>query len=322
MSFKEAQHGGTEASRLPAWPKGPSPVVPAAITLIVWPAHSLIGNVALGALSLPLVALLSFGSTAVVLLGVKAVNVARSGISCRQTLASSQPLASARLGIFGFTASILTLYFGFTVGSPVVVNVLASAWPILVAAWLAFREPGRSTLTVFAFAALGLAGFLVTLAADGGPQWGGGLLGYAAGFMSSVCMAYYSVASRGASAPPLDSMIVGAVAGAVIAAVWALAAHVAFSPNVYWLAALYTGVGVSACGFLAWGAAMRRSNGRLAPLGFTSTLASTLLLIAFGYSTGGLLVMVGSGLILLSTAGVLLVERVVGRAPVIAPAKP
>jgi drug/metabolite transporter (DMT)-like permease len=287
--------------------------MPAAIALTVWSIHSLIGNIALESLLLPLVTFLQFSSAAIVLLGVKTFNVVRSGASWRQVLENSQPLESARLGVLGFTASMLTLYFGFTVGSPVVVNVFASAWPILAAAWLALREPGRSTLTVFAFATLGLIGFLVTLSADGGPNWGGGLLGYAAGFTSSVCMAYYSVASRSTSAPPLDSMLVGALVGVAITSVWAIAEHVDWTPNSYWLAAVYTGVGASACGFLAWGAAMRRSNGRLAPLGFTSTLASTLLLIAFGYSTGGPLVTTGAGLILLSTAGVLLVEQFLGR---------
>lgn len=289
----------------------PAAGVPAIAVLLalagiaLWSTNALAGSAALGRLPVSTVVFVQC-ATATVALGV--VRHMRR----RRTLA---PLGHADwryalvLGGLGFGGTIILQYLSFAHAPIVEANIIAYGWPMFAAVWLALGKLDRHSAAGLLFACVGFAGVAIIAVSGGGLNGGGSALGYAAALGSAVCMAFYSLGSGRARVPALDMMLCGAVIATLASAVLMLGSGVSWAPTVAWLAAAYIGLGPCAAGYALWSAAMARTGGRLAPIGYATPLLSTIVLLAAGRPVSGVGTVVGGLFIVVCTVGVVVSTR-------------
>jgi drug/metabolite transporter (DMT)-like permease len=297
--------------------------VSAAFTAIIfWSTNALAAKFALAELGVIQVLALQFGGAALTLVTLRAWRARRvdarasrsSEADQRPSPLSSHVLGAVLVGVVGLTGTIFLQYLAFATAPIVEANVVAYGWPLFAALWAALAYRSRQTFAGVPLAVVGFAGVALILGSGGGfGATDGGTAGYVAALASAVCMAFYTIMS-GRSRAPGDTYLLPATAfGMVLALALCLTG---FAPWMWssagagaWVASVYAGVGPMAGGFWLWSRAMSGGGAKkLAPLGYATPLASTLLLLLSGetFTLGALL---GTLLVILCSIGVLVIDR-------------
>jgi drug/metabolite transporter (DMT)-like permease len=295
-----------------------------------WSTNALAAKFALAELGVVQVLALQFGGAALTLVTLRVgksyaaradARVDRVGRSSEAVRRSSlllsdvsEALGGVLVGVVGLTGTIFLQYLAFATAPIVEANVVAYGWPLFAALWVALVHRSRQTFAGVPLAMVGFGGVAIILGSSGGfGATDGGAAGYIAALASAVCMAFYTVMS-GRSHASVDTFLLLATAfGMVFALALCLTG---FAPWTWtsagvgaWGASVYAGVGPMAGGFWLWSRAMSGGGAkRLAPLGYATPLASTVLLLFSGetFTSGTLL---GALLVLICSVGVLVMDR-------------
>lgn len=300
----------------------PTGVVAAFIAIMFWSTNALAAKVALAELEVVQVLVLQFGGAAATLAMLRALRLVGASASASgsskntrwPSLRSLDVLGGVAVGVVGLTGTIFLQYLAFATAPIVEANVLAYGWPLFAAIWAALAYRSRQTLAGVPLALIGFAGVAIILISGGSlGSGGGGTAGYVAALASAACMTFYTVMS-GRSRVALDTLLLLATTFGMVAAL--ILCIVGFAPWLWastslgaWAASVYAGVGPMAGGFFLWSLAMSGDGTRrLAPLGYATPLASTILLLLFGetFTSGTLL---GALLVLACSIGVLVMDR-------------
>lgn len=288
-----------------------------------WSTNALAAKFALAELGVVQVLALQFGGAALTLVTLRACRshaaradrVDRSSEAVRRSsLLLSDALGGVLVGVVGLTGTIFLQYLAFATAPIVEANVVAYGWPLLAALWAALAYRSRQTFAGVPLAMVGFGGVALILGSSGGfGVTDGGAAGYIAALASAVCMAFYTVMSGRSRASVDASLLLATAFGMVFALALCLTG---FAPWTWtsagvgaWVASVYAGVGPMAGGFWLWSRAMSGGGAkRLAPLGYATPLASTVLLLLFGetFTSGTLL---GALLVLICSIGVLVMDR-------------
>src|SRR6185437_2562168 len=280
-----------------------------------WSTNALAGSTALATLDLGVVLVLQFTSATAALCliaGVSALRRRRLHGTEAAALRGRDYAYGALVGFVGFCGTQTTQYVGFAYAPIVESNIIAYAWPMFAAVWMAITARSRHTVAGFLLSLVGFAGVGITTVAQHTGTSTGSTVGYISALASALCMAYYTLAVARTRTSPIYVMLTGGACGIVVSAIMALALHTRWDPSVAWLAMAYVGVGPCAAGFLLWSAGMAKSRGRLAPLGYATPVMSTCVLLIVGRSFGNPIAAVGAILVLLCTIGVLVNDRLSG----------
>jgi drug/metabolite transporter (DMT)-like permease len=291
-------------------------VAAAFAAVALWSTNALAAKLALVELGVVQVLALQFGGATAALAALRAARSARTGgtgetVQC-PSLRLPYVLGGMAVGVVGLTGTISLQYLAFATAPIVEANVLAYGWPLFAAIWAAVAYRTRRTLTGVPLAMVGFAGVALILGFGSGFEaTGGGTAGYAAALASAACMTLYTVASGRSRVPANASLLLASTLGMVFVLVLCAAgtAPWVWSGAGAWAASVYAGVGPMAGGFLLWSVAMSGDGAKtLAPLGYATPLLSTALLLLFGetLAPGALL---GSALVLVSSIGVLIMNR-------------
>jgi drug/metabolite transporter (DMT)-like permease len=287
-----------------------------------WSTNALAAKFALAELGVVQVLALQFGGAALTLVALRAWRAARANLRAdksseairRSSPLSSDALGAVLVGVVGLTGTIFLQYLAFATAPIVEANVVAYGWPLFAALWAALAYRSRQTFAGVPLAMVGFAGVALILGSGGGfSATDGGTTGYIAALASAVCMTFYTVMS-GRSRAPVDTFLLPATALGMVFALalclTGLAPWMWTSASVgAWIASVYAGVGPMVGGFWLWSRAMSGDGAkRLAPLGYATPLASTMLLLLFGetFTSGTLL---GALLVLACSIGVLVLDR-------------
>ncbi|MBA3249790.1 MAG: DMT family transporter [Geodermatophilaceae bacterium] len=280
----------------------------------LWSTNAYAADLALSRMGLGWLLVVQFGTAAAALLAVRAVHRRRAtaaGTASRDAESGAAALRpmTAILGVVGLTGTIFLQYLAFATAPIVAANVLAYGWPLLAALGIAATRRNRHALLSTGLAIVGFGGVVLifTSPADGADasvaataSWG-----YLAAVGSAACMAVYTFGAGGTVTSPFRLLIPAALTGTVAAG-----ALVAFTDGPAptsggVLAAVYLGLGPMAAGYALWTFAMARGGVvRLSPLGYTTPLLSTLLLLAAG-APATTSTLAGVGLVLACSLGVL-----------------
>lgn len=296
----------------------PTGTAAALIAIMLWSTNALAATFALDGLGVVQVLALQFGGATATLAMLRALRSTPASGSIKEmqwsSLRSLRFFGTMAVGIVGLTGTIVLQYVAFATVPIIEANVLAYGWPLFAAIWAALTYRSRQTLIGVPLAMLGFAGVAIILVSGGNLGHGDGeFVGYVAAIASALCMTLYTVMS-GRLRIPVDTVLLIATAlGSVVAltlCITGLAPWQWGSTNLgAWAASVYAGVGPMAGGFYLWSRAMSGDGARrLAPLGYATPLASTVLLLLFGamFTSG---TMVGALLVLLCSVGVLVVSR-------------
>ncbi|GAA1388310.1 DMT family transporter [Pseudonocardia kongjuensis] len=286
--------------------------------VVLWSTNAYAAGVALAHMQVEWLLLVQYGSAAVVFLAVRLVAHRNS----RRRTAGPRGVAGAGpwvlvVGVVGLTGTIFLQYTAFALAPIVAANVLAYGWPLLAALAVLIVRRDRSALRGAGLAVLGFAGvaliFISPGAADTGdnaaalgtsPMWG-----YVAALGSAVCMTAYTLGSGRVSVPVADLLLPATIVGVIGAAMLVAISGAPSPPLVGMAAAAYIGLGPMAAGYGLWTVAMSHGGARtLSPLGYATPLLSTTLLIVTGASATPA-TLLGIGLILASSTGVLLTQH-------------
>lgn len=297
----------------------------------LWSTNAYAAEIALAHLGVAWLLLVQYGSAALVLgLVTRASGLrrrwgepARSGPAGPHTppgagtggpnSAATRP-GTVALGVVGLTGTVLLQYAAFALAPIVAANVLAYAWPLIAAFWLAATRRDRGTTIAAVLAVVGFLGVLLIFAGPG-PQsaapataaettWG-----YAAALGSAICMAAYTLWSGRASVGVENLLLPATVVGVVSAGVLVVVTHGVAPTSLGVGVATFIGVGPMAAGYGLWTRAMRGDGAaRLAPLGYATPMLSTGLLLATG-APASVTMLVGIAVVLVSSVGVLVVGR-------------
>lgn len=286
-------------------------VLAALAAVVLWSTNAWAADVALDRMSLGWLLLVQYGTAAAALLGVRAVGRRHRGPPGE---GMTPRVGVAAIGVLGLTGTIFLQYLAFATAPIVAANVLTYAWPLLAAVWVAATARTRRATGLAGLALLGFGGVAVIFAGPtaAGPDSAAGpaaTWGYVAALGSAVCMAGYTLASAHVQAAATDLLIPASLVGTLAAAVLTASTPGAWPPASGWLAAVYLGLGPMAAGYGLWTLAMARGGAdRLSPIGYATPLLSTLLLIATG-APATTTTLVGIGLILACSIGVLAAQR-------------
>jgi drug/metabolite transporter (DMT)-like permease len=294
----------------------------AIVAVLFWATNALAAKFALAELGVMQVLALQFGGATATLAALRALRTVRadagtkgsSGYVQWSSLLSPAVLGGVLVGVVGLTGTIFLQYLAFATAPIVEANVVAYGWPLFAALWPALAYRSRQTLAGVPLAMVGFAGVALILDSGGGLGFAdGGMVGYVAALASAVCMAFYTIIS-GRSRVLTDAFLLPATAFGMVLAlalcVSGLGTWIWVSASLgAWAASVYAGVGPMAGGFLLWSVAMSGGGAkRLAPLGYATPLASTVLLVLFGeaFTSNTLL---GALLVLVCSIGVLMMDR-------------
>lgn len=277
----------------------------AAVTL--WSTNAFGAELALGEMGLGWLLLVQFSTASGALLVVRAVQdrrPVRTAVTGSPASGPERPDRTAIvIGIVGLTGTMFLQYLAFATAPIVAANVLAYAWPLLAAIWLAVTRRNRHASVSAGLAVLGFAGIgliftgpsqsTAEVASPAGP-WG-----YVAALGSAVCMAIYTLGASRRPETGSSSVLIPATLAGVAAAIVVAALDDGPAPTVTGvLAAACLGLGPMAAGYLLWTRAMSGGGAeRLSPLGYATPLLSTVLLLATGASSDRT-TFVGIGLVL------------------------
>lgn len=269
----------------------------------LWSTNAYAADLALHRMTVGWLLLIQFGTASAVFAAL------RTG---RQATSSRLGWSAVGVGVAGLSATIFLQYVAFALAPIVAANVLAYAWPLLAALWVAATRRSAASLAGAGLAAVGFAGVALIFTAPGSGAGGAGGnagWGYAAAAGSALCMAFYTLRSGRLAgqvgALLLPAMLVGAGAAALLVAV-----RSGPVPSVGGVAAAaYLGAGPMAAGYGLWTRAMADGGAtRLAALGYATPMLSTALLLATG-APATTTTLVGVGIVLFASVGVLAVDR-------------
>lgn len=275
----------------------------------LWATNAFAATVALDRLTVTQLLAVQYTAAA---LGVGAWRIATRGRRSAPAVAGGSrarvSLAAAGAGVPGLTGTIFLQYAAFATAPIVGANVLAYAWPLIAALWVAATVRTRHALVGAPPAVLGFLG-VASIFTGHDPVAAGAELGYALALGSAVCMAVYTVSAGRTAASPAALLLPATVIGAALATTASLLHGAPWPPLGHWWSATYLGLGPMAAGYGLWTYAMadRRAD-RLGPLGYLTPLLSTALLLATSqpFTTPTL---VGAALVLACSTGVLVNER-------------
>ena len=200
-------------------------------------------------------------------------------------------------GLAGFHA----LYFAsLRLAPPAEANLLNYLWPLLIVLFAAPVLGMRLSLRHLLGAALAAGGCLLLL--------GGRLegvvsplvwLGYAMALGSAVTWGLYSVFARRLAAVPTEAVAGFCAASAVVTLLAHLLLETTVLPDgVGWLAVLALGLGPLGGAFYLWDIGMKRGDPRLlGTLAYATPVASTLLLVLFGFAPATLALLLAAVLV-------------------------
>jgi drug/metabolite transporter (DMT)-like permease len=273
----------------------------------LWSTNAFAANIALARMSLGWLLLVQYAIACGVLVAARALGRRRRGATA---VHGSSAGRAAAIGVAGLTGTIFLQYLAFATAPIVAANVLTYAWPLLAALWVAAALRTRRAIAMATLALLGFGGVALIFAGPSTTDPGAGAgpdatWGYAAALGSAACMTLYTLASSRIHAAATDLLIPATLAGTLAAAVLTASTSSPWPPASGLLAAAYLGLGPMAAGYGLWTLAMASGGAeRLAPLGYTTPLLSTLLLLATGAPTTTT-TLIGVGLILACSIGVL-----------------
>lgn len=280
----------------------------ALVAVALWSTNAWVAGVALGAMSVGWLLLVQYAVAAAALFTVR---MARRGGSA--LLGGGFGISAVAVGVVGLTGTIFLQYLAFVTAPIVAANVLAYAWPLLAALWVALTFRTRRAVVLAGLALVGFGGVALIFASPGaatdGAAAGDAGWGYAAALGSAACMAIYTVASSRMQVAATDLLVPATLIGVLAAGVLT-----AFTPGPWpqasgWIAAAYIGLGPMAGGYGLWTLALAGGGAeRLAPIGYATPLLSTLLLLATG-APATATTLAGIGLVLLCSVGVLVAQR-------------
>ncbi|MEJ7757287.1 MAG: DMT family transporter [Nocardioidaceae bacterium] len=182
------------------------------------------------------------------------VRMARRGGSA--LLGGGFGTSAVAVGVVGLTGTIFLQYLAFVTAPIVAANVLAYAWPLLAALWVALTFRTRRAVVLAGLALVGFGGVALIFASPGaatdGAAAGDAGWGYAAALGSAACMAIYTVASSRMQVAATDLLVPATLIGVLAAGVLT-----AFTPGPWpqasgWIAAAYIGLGPMAGGYGLW----------------------------------------------------------------------
>ncbi len=200
-------------------------------------------------------------------------------------------------GLAGFHA----LYFAsLRLAPPAEANLINYLWPLLIVLFAAPILGMRLTWRHLLGAALAALGCALLL----GGRLEGTIsplvwLGYAMALGSAVTWGLYSVFARRLAAVPTDAVAGFCAASAGVT----LAAHLLLETSRWpdamgWLAVLALGLGPLGGAFYLWDIGMKRGDPRLlGTLAYATPVASTLLLVAFGFAPATASLVLAAGLV-------------------------
>lgn len=283
--------------------------------VVFWSTNAWAAGLALGAMSVGWLLLVQYTVAAAALLAVRQAR--RGHCSASHPRRSASTLAVGMVGVVGLTGTIFLQYVAFATAPIVVANVLAYAWPLLAALWVALTLRSRRAIWLAGLALIGFGGVGLIFASPGATDASGGApgaaWGYAAALGSAACMAFYTVASSRMRVAATDLLVPATLAGVVAAAALTVATDHPWPETSGWIAAAYIGLGPMAAGYGLWTLAMAAGGAeRLAPLGYATPLLSTLLLLATG-APATTTTLLGITLVLVCSIGVLTAQVQPGR---------
>ena len=279
----------------------------------LWSTNAWAAGVALSAMRVGWLLLVQYAAAAVVLLAVRR----RRGN--RSTSVTGSAVFAVGAGVVGLTGTIFLQYVAFATAPIVAANVLAYAWPLLAALWVAVALRTRRAMALAVLALVGFGGVALIFArpettisrgSAAGAGWG-----YAAALGSAACMAFYTLASGRIQVAATDVLIPATLAGILAAGALTAVTGSPWPQPVGWLAAAYIGLGPMAAGYGLWTHAMSSGGAeRIAPLGYATPLLSTLLLLATG-SPATATTLAGIALVLVCSIGVLATQHLQHSSP-------
>ncbi|WP_192256532.1 DMT family transporter [Mesorhizobium silamurunense] len=195
-------------------------------------------------------------------------------------------LAAYAVGVIGLVGTMVLQYIAFASMPVIEANLVAYAWPLMVAAAIIVIGNPKRPLLLGLTAALGFAGVALVISGGRAHAWfEGSLVGYCAAFGSALCMAFYSIAVGRLAVPPDRLLLPSALIGVALTFVWCLHGGVAGLGGLDLLLGLYLGAGPMGLGYYFWSRALKLDQGgRLAVVAYLTPIASTLLLSLSGES--------------------------------------
>lgn len=281
--------------------------LPAALAgVLLWATNAYAADAALARLSVFQLLTLQYGSAAVVVLAGHAARRIRAAPA--RTPMAGTGLRPLVIGVIGLTGTISLQYWAFATAPIVTANVIAYAWPLVVAVWMAATRRTRQAMVNVPLAILGFGGVALIFAAHGVAVTGV-IIGYAAASGSAAAMAFYTVAAARSAVSVTGLLVPATVVGATGGAIATVVSGDPWPPASAWLPAVYIGIGPMAAGYALWTYAMSHGGAdRLSPIGYATPLLSTAILIATGrpFTTTTL---IGAALVLTCSIGVLVNDR-------------
>ena len=222
-------------------------------------------------------------------------------VGVRSLLSRPPPPAALALGVYGLFGFHFFLFLALRRAPPVEANLVNYLWPLLIVLLAPVLVPGVRWSARHALAALlGFAGAALLIGSSARALGQGEMLGYAFALASALVWSTYSLLTRRFSHFPT-----GYVAWfCLVSGAASLACHFAFEPRYVpaaaewpWLLAL--GLGPMGTAFFLWDRALKGGDPRaLGNLAYLTPLLSTVVLVAMGAGTLGVIALVAMVLIL------------------------
>lgn len=293
-------------------------LVAALCAVTLWSTNAYAAEIALGQMSLGWLLLVQYGTAATALLAVGLVSRVRRGAA--SSTADGRSRADAEtgrrsgraliVGVVGLTGTIFLQYLAFATAPIVAANVLTYGWPLLAAVWIAATSRTGHALRSAGLALVGFGGVALIFSSPGqaaGDTSVSGLAtwGYLAALGSAACMAMYTVGVSRITTTATGLLVPATLTGVLAAALLTILSGGPPPTVPGLLVAAYIGLGPMAAGYALWTRAMSGGGAeRLSPLGYATSLLSTVLLFATGApASAGTLV--GVALVLACSIGVL-----------------
>lgn len=207
-----------------------------------------------------------------------------------------QTYIGAVSGVGGYTVII---YTAFRLEAPFEVNVLNYLWPIFIVVFSMIVKHTAINAFQISGSILGFMGMMLLFITPGQTAFLEGLgIGHVLAVLAAAVWAIYSIWAKGRHYP---TSFMGPVM--LLSALLCLAGHVVFEeavmPDLRGLALILI-LGVSRVSYVLWDLAMRRGDTLLlTSLSYFIPLASTLMMIAFGFKPDHAFIGFGGALIIL-----------------------
>ena len=207
------------------------------------------------------------------------------------------------LGLVGLVGTMVFQYIAFAIGPIATVNLLAYAWPLLTAVFVATTGGARHPFRLVLISTAGFCGVALLVGGTELSDLGGAsLYGYLTAVASAICMATYSVGIGRVSASPSSLLLPTSILGLLGTGTWWLMTGGGLPTPELALMGLYLGAGPMGLGYALWSYAMKLgATGPISTLGYATPVFSTTLLIISGEQLT-LTAFVGGGIIVVCCA--------------------